>query len=62
MSDMVRPPPPRFSSDRTVRVKAARERMERVRQTAVTLAYSFTKTTAVNSPMGHNEEGMQLLI
>ncbi|KAM4064504.1 hypothetical protein HRG_005131 [Hirsutella rhossiliensis] len=43
-------------------VRAARERMERVRQTAVTLAYSFTKTTAATSEMGRNKEEMQLLI
>lgn len=49
-------------SDGNASVRAARERMERVRQTAVTLAYSFTKTTAANSEMGHNKEEMQLLI
>ncbi|KJZ77230.1 hypothetical protein HIM_03551 [Hirsutella minnesotensis 3608] len=43
-------------------IRAARERMERVKQTAVTLAYAFTKTTIPNSEHGHDKEDLQLLI
>ena len=36
--------------------------MERVRQTAVTLAYSFLKTTTTDTVLGHSKEELQLVI
>ncbi|QUC16620.1 uncharacterized protein UV8b_00861 [Ustilaginoidea virens] len=43
-------------------IRSTRERMERVRQTAVTLAYSFIKTTSTNSPPGLPKDELQLII
>lgn len=43
-------------------MRAARERMERVRQTAVTLAYSFLKTTSADMGGGHDKDALQVLI
>ncbi|POR31561.1 Uncharacterized protein TPAR_08246 [Tolypocladium paradoxum] len=43
-------------------VRAARERMERVRQTIITLAYSFIKTTTTDSGIGHGRQELQVLI
>lgn len=49
-------------NDRIYRMRATRERMERVRQTAVTLAYSFLKTTNADSQLGHTNQELQLVI
>lgn len=42
-------------------IRAARERMERVKQTTVTLAYSFMKTSKVGG-VGHGKDELQVLI
>ncbi|KAI9155095.1 hypothetical protein HJFPF1_07663 [Paramyrothecium foliicola] len=43
-------------------LRSARERTERVKQTAVTLAYSFLKTTNADSVVGYTHEELQLII
>ncbi|GJN71111.1 hypothetical protein PLICBS_005173 [Purpureocillium lilacinum] len=42
--------------------RAARERMERVRQTSVTLAYSFLKTATTDCAIGHDKDQLQVVI
>ncbi|PHH63189.1 hypothetical protein CDD81_6240 [Ophiocordyceps australis] len=43
-------------------VRAARERMERVKQTTVTLAYSFLKTMLTEPGVGHGKDELQRMI
>ncbi|PHH70688.1 hypothetical protein CDD82_6972 [Ophiocordyceps australis] len=43
-------------------VKAAREGMERVKQTTVTLAYSFLKTMLTEPGVGHDKDELQRMI